>query len=192
MLLGPFLVAIGATVWDALVEAQCGVTAGAGGHDGGGTLYDSQVHTYPRRDENEPALREGDGQGGPEEEEEEGQQQRHRMLRSPGEPGSVRRFSFSPIHGSSGSSEGAALSEPEDPPRPYRPQPAAHASSSLQTRVSPPALHGGGSGGRDTAVGKEQQHGGGGGRGGGGGGGALARGKLSKQAVEAATHRCDS
>ena len=77
MLLGPFLVAIGATVWDALVAAQC-KEAEECGIGSAGKHYDSEeddagnVQSPPRV-----------------------QQQRPRMERSPGEPGAVSPLIFS-------------------------------------------------------------------------------------------------
>ena len=83
MLLGPFLVAIGATVWDALVEAQC-KEAEECGTGTAASLHDRRTHSDVRSEEagnvNSPPRT---------------QQQRPRMERSPGEPGAVSPLSFS-------------------------------------------------------------------------------------------------
>lgn len=77
MLLGPFLVAIGATVWDALVEAQCKEEEECG-IGSAASLYGS-----------------GEGDAGNVQSPPRAQQQRPRMERSPGEPGAVSPLIFS-------------------------------------------------------------------------------------------------
>ena len=103
MLLGPFLVAIGATVWDALVEAQLA------DQTTGNTWDDSSLHKSPTCNPPDPwistdsALKLPGEQGASK----RSQPPRDRLLRSPGEPGSVRRL-FSPVGGhGSGSADGA-------------------------------------------------------------------------------------
>ena len=102
MLLGPFLVAIGATVWDALVEAQVAE------QDLGNSINASSLYKSP--DPADPwgidsSIKHHHGAGGGDELGASGgskrslhSQPRDRLQRSPGGPGSVRRL-FSPSKG---------------------------------------------------------------------------------------------